>query len=112
MPGSQKFTSILHEISHLICVITSGSCLEKSSDFKHCFGPDIEATVEPGHRVKSLLVSTLQIFASRNRSATPEIHTAVISVVTQRVTTLITAVLPSRQIVSQRNIARGYLVRL
>ena len=54
VPGSQKFTSNLHEISHLICVITSGSCLEKSSNFKHCFGHDIEATVEPGHRVKSL----------------------------------------------------------
>ena len=51
MPGSQKFTSNLHEISHLICVITSGRCLEKSSDFKHCFGLDIGATVEPGHRV-------------------------------------------------------------
>ena len=37
----------LHKISHLICVIASGSCLEKSSNFKHCFGLDIEATVEP-----------------------------------------------------------------
>ena len=44
--------SNLHKISHFICVITSGSCLEKSSDFKNCFGLDIEATVEPGHRVK------------------------------------------------------------
>ena len=35
----------------LICVITSGRCLEKSNDFKHCFGLDVEATVESGHRV-------------------------------------------------------------
>ena len=54
MPGSRKFTSNLHEISHLICAITSESCLESSSVFKHCFGLDIEATVEPGYRVKSL----------------------------------------------------------
>ena len=40
--------------ARLICVITSGSCLENSSDFKHCFGVEVEATVEPGHRVKSL----------------------------------------------------------
>ena len=65
MPGSRKFTSNLHEISHLICVITSGSCLENSSDFKHSFGLDIEATVKPGHRVKSL-VSTLKKYSEVN----------------------------------------------
>ena len=53
LPGRRKFTSNLLKISHLICVITSGSCLEKPRDFRHCFGLDIEATVEPGHRVKS-----------------------------------------------------------
>ena len=50
--------SNLPEISHFICAITSGSCLEKSSDFKHCSRLEVEATVEPVHRVKSLLVST------------------------------------------------------
>ena len=38
MPGSWKFMSSLHEISYLISVKTSGSCLENSSDFKHSFG--------------------------------------------------------------------------
>ena len=52
MPGSRKFTTNLHEISHWICVKTSGSCLENSSDFKHCFGLEVGATVEPGHRVQ------------------------------------------------------------
>ena len=47
--------SNLHEISPVIYVKTSGSCLEKSSDFKHCFGLELEADVEPGHRVKSSL---------------------------------------------------------
>ena len=54
MSSSRKFTSNLHEISQLIWVITSGSCLANSSDFKHCFGLEVEETVEPGHGVKSL----------------------------------------------------------
>ena len=40
-------------MSRLIRLITSGSCLENSSDFKHCLGVNVEATVEPGYRVKS-----------------------------------------------------------
>ena len=46
MPGSRKFTSNLHEIPNLLCVKTPGSCLENSSDFKHCFGLKVEATAE------------------------------------------------------------------
>ena len=46
MPGSRKFTSNLHEIPNLPCVKTPGSCLENSSDFKHCFGLKVEATAE------------------------------------------------------------------
>ena len=44
---------IYKERPHLLCVKTPGSCLENSSDFKHCFGLEVEAAVEPGHRVKS-----------------------------------------------------------
>ena len=46
MPGSRKFTSNLHEIPNLLCVKTPGSCLENSSDFKHCFGLKVKATAE------------------------------------------------------------------
>ena len=53
--------SNLHKILHLICVKTSGNWLENSSDFKHCFGFEVEATVEPGHRVKSLSFKNLQV---------------------------------------------------
>ena len=58
MPGRRKFTSNLHEIFHLICVKTLGSCLEKSSDFKHCFALEVEAAVERGQRVKSFRFDT------------------------------------------------------
>ena len=44
MSGSRKFTSNLYELSYLICVKTSGRCLENSSDFKHCFRLEVEAT--------------------------------------------------------------------
>ena len=37
MPGSRKFTTTLHEISHWICVKTSEICLKDSSDFKFYF---------------------------------------------------------------------------
>ena len=36
---------LIHEIPHSLCVKTPGSCLEHSSDFKHCFGLKVEATV-------------------------------------------------------------------
>ena len=45
-----ELTDALHEISDWICVKTSGSFLKNSSDFKHCFGLEVGATVEPGHK--------------------------------------------------------------
>ena len=95
MPGSRKFTSNLHEISHLICVTTSGSCLENSSDFKHCFELDIESTVEPG------TLGILQKYSEVNLRHATVAH----------LRKLKGTFLPSL-FVSQRNISRGYLVRL
>ena len=69
MPGSRKFTSNLHEISLWICVKTSESCLENSSDFKYCFGLEEEATVERSWPIFAVLA-----FASRNCSVTPEVE--------------------------------------
>ena len=69
MPGSRKVN--LQEM-------TSGSCLENSNDFKHCFGLEVEATVEPGHRAKIFIVCTLPkysvVLASCNCSVTPEVE--------------------------------------
>ena len=52
MPGSRDFTSNLHELTHSICVITSGSCLETQA-ISNSFGLEVEATVDLVHGVKS-----------------------------------------------------------
>ena len=86
----------LHEISHWICVKTSESYLENSSDFKYCFGLEVEATVEPSWPIFAILA-----FASCNCSVTPEVegHSSAES-------TNFTL------FVTQRNISGGYLLRL
>ena len=49
---SKILTNFL-EIACLTPLRTSDICLEISSDYKHCLGLKLEATVELGHRVKS-----------------------------------------------------------
>ena len=61
--------SNLHETSHWICVKRSESYLENSSDFKYCFGLEVEATVEPSWPIFAALA-----FASRNCSVAPEVE--------------------------------------
>ena len=107
MPSSRKFTSNLHEMSHLLCVKTSGSCLENSSDFKCCFGLEVEATVEPSWPIFAVLLaiarswSPYSIFVSRNCSITPEVEGHFSAELTNFML-----------FVTHRNISGGYLLRL